>query len=393
MFADEQEKRGFARRMSAYYGAIFVIDGIQPPYLPVWLDWRGLTPTEIGVVAALPLFARIVLTPAVALAADRAGAHRRAVVLLAWAGVLAAIGLLLAGSLPLIALAVFLLLVATYSAMPLAETIALAAVRGGSLDYGRMRLWGSLTFIAANVGGGFLLAAYGAAFVGYALLFGALATVLAAHVLAGAGGAVGGASARLPSRGAALELARSRPFVLLVLAAGAIQASHAVFYAFGVLHWRELGFSAGTTGALWAVGVLVEVGVLALSGRAIAVFGARGLLLIGGAAGVVRWTIMALDPPLLVLLPLQALHAGTFAATHIATVTLAQALAPEGTHGTAQAVLSAVNAGIAMGLAMAASGPLYEAFGSGAYLAMAGLAAMGILAARMITAPGDQRAP
>jgi len=220
MFADEQEKRGFARRMSAYYGAIFVIYGIQLPYLPVWLDCRGLTPTEIGVVAALPLFARIVLTPAVALAADRAGAHRRAVVLLAWAGVVAAIGLLLAGSLPLIALAVFLLLVATYSAMPLAETIALAAVRGGSLDYGRMRLWGSLTFIAANVGGGFLLAAYGAAFVGYALLFGALATVLAAHVLAGAGGAVGGASARLPSRGAALELAQLVSLVLLVLAAG-----------------------------------------------------------------------------------------------------------------------------------------------------------------------------
>ena len=39
-----------------------------------------------------------------------------------------------------------------------------------------------------------------------------------------------------------------------------------------------------------------------------------------------------------------------------------------------------LSAGVLIGLATLASGPLYDAFGSGGYLAMAGLAGVGLLA-------------
>ncbi|MFZ4806744.1 MAG: MFS transporter [Hyphomicrobiaceae bacterium] len=383
MFADEREKQGFANRLAVYYGAIFVIYGIQLPYLPVWLDWRGLSATDIGLVSALPLVARIVLTPLIAMAADRTAGHRTAVILLAWLGVIAAALLGWSSTVLATGAVVFVLLIATYTAMPLAESIAMAGVRAGALDYGRMRLWGSVTFIVANVAGGLLVAVYGTAVVAYGLLAGALMTVAGAHLLpVVARGAA--TQQRQPTLAAARRLVTNPAFLLLVTAAGAIQASHAVFYAFGVLHWRENGLSAGWTGALWAIGVLVEVGLLAISGRAVAVLGARGLLMVGGAAGVVRWAIMALDPPLAVLVPLQTLHAATFAATHIGTVHIAQTLAPKGTEGTSQAILSAVTAGIAMGGAMALSGPLYTHVGAASYLAMAALAAAGLAAAALL---------
>ena len=38
--------------------------------------------------------------------------------------------------------------------MPLTETVAMGGVRAAGLDYGRMRLWGSLSFIAASFCGG-----------------------------------------------------------------------------------------------------------------------------------------------------------------------------------------------------------------------------------------------
>ena len=42
---------GFAVRLAMFYGAIFAVLGVYLPYLPVWLDWRGLSASEIGLVA------------------------------------------------------------------------------------------------------------------------------------------------------------------------------------------------------------------------------------------------------------------------------------------------------------------------------------------------------
>ena len=41
--------------------------------------------------------------------------------------------------------------------MPLTETVAMSGVRAAGLDYGRMRLWGSLSFIAASFCGGWVV--------------------------------------------------------------------------------------------------------------------------------------------------------------------------------------------------------------------------------------------
>ena len=47
--------------------------------------------------------------------------------------------------------------------MPLTETVAMSGVKAAGLDYGRMRLWGSLSFIAASLCGGWVWGARGRA--------------------------------------------------------------------------------------------------------------------------------------------------------------------------------------------------------------------------------------
>jgi len=86
----------------------------------------------------------------------------------------------------------------------------------------------------------------------------------------------------------AVKLAQSPSFPLFLLAASMIQASHALYYAFGTLHWRARGFADGSIGVLWALGVIAEIGLFAASGRVLAKRDAAWLLLAAGLAAAVR---------------------------------------------------------------------------------------------------------
>ena len=88
-----RERRNFGVRVSVLFAAIFAVAGTNLPYLPVWLDWKGLGAREIAIVTATPLFIRVLVTPAIAFAADRAGDHRRFLIVLSWAGLAALIAL------------------------------------------------------------------------------------------------------------------------------------------------------------------------------------------------------------------------------------------------------------------------------------------------------------
>src|SRR4029079_17441592 len=82
-------------------------------------------------------------------------------------------------------------------------------------------------------------------------------------------------------------------FLALLFVGGLIQASHAVLYSFGSIHWRSLGFSGFDTGIFWAMGVSCEILLFSQSGRAIRAVGPFGLLVLGGVAAIIRWTAYA----------------------------------------------------------------------------------------------------
>ncbi len=145
-----RERRRFGVRVSVLFAAIFVVAGANLPYLPVWLDWKGLGPREIAVITAIPLFIRVIVTPAIAFAADRAGDHRRFLIVLSWFGLAALVALSQSSTFWPILICTVAFALAWTTIMPLTETVALSGVKGAGLDYGRMRLWGSLSFIAAS---------------------------------------------------------------------------------------------------------------------------------------------------------------------------------------------------------------------------------------------------
>lgn len=368
-----------AVRLGAFYAASFLVVGIQLPFWPVWLIGRGLDPQQIAFVFAAAIWAKVIGTPVLGALADRLGRRRAVMVALA---ATACIGY--AALWPVTGFWALLTLnlvagVAQSALMPLGDSMTLAAVRGDGLDYGRVRVWGSLSFILAAVASGWLLAlSTPVAIAGNEVL---LLVLAASALLFFACLAV--PHGEMPrgghSRWAALAgFAGDRRFWVFVVSAALLQASHQLYYGFGTLYWRGLGFSDTVIGALWAEGVVAEIVLFWFSRVLVARLGPLGLMALGGIAGIVRWSLIGIVPGLGAAAALQILHAGTFGASHLGAMHFMARTVPPHAAASAQSLYAALSAGLGSGLVMLAAGWLYTGFGGYAYPFMALLSAAGL---------------
>ncbi len=374
----------FALRLSAFYVAIFFIVGCYMPFLPVWLRFRGLDDAQIALVYAVPVFVRAIFTPMMTFAADRSGRPVALLKWLAWASLLSVLLLPWANGFAAIFAVILLFTLFWMSVIPVTEAVALSGARAGLGNYGRMRLWGSFSYIAMTAGAGVAVGVWGPVAALW-LFIGASATVvLAVYALPssapdGRSGDVSGLALpklRLADLG---QLFRAPDLWLFLAATSAIQAAHAVYYIFGTLHWTSAGISPAVIGALWGIGVIAEIALFAYAARASRWFGPAQLIVLAGAAAVLRWTVTAYDPPLPLLFLTQILHGLTFGAAHLGAMQFIDRALPQRLGASAQGLYASVTAGVVMGLASLASGPLYRAYGGGAYLAMAVLAFAGLV--------------
>jgi MFS transporter, PPP family, 3-phenylpropionic acid transporter len=373
MPADLHKSTGaaFAWRLALFYSALCAALGFQMPFLPVWLAAKGLDAVAVGIALAIPLVVRLLAIPAASWIADRYDAAR-AVIMIGAAGSLAgyvAVGL--AGMPGAIMLAIALASAFYVPLMPLADAYALRGLTARGRGYGPVRLWGSAAFIAGTLVGGLLLDLIAPRELIWVVVTALLLNAAAAAALAPLGDHRSGAGAHGAS---ASMLLRNSRFLIVAAAAALVQASHAVFYGFSALQWRADGLDGMTIGALWAIGVLAEIVLFAVSPRL--AMEPTTLLLAGAAGAVVRWAVMALDPPPVLLLMLQCLHGLSFGATHLGAVGFVARAAPAGLGASAQGYLAVVGALVMAGV-MGISGELYAQWGSGAYWAMAVLAALG----------------
>jgi MFS transporter, PPP family, 3-phenylpropionic acid transporter len=366
-------------RLGIFYAASFLVVGIQLPFWPVWLAGRGLDVRQIATIFAAAIWAKVIATPALGALADGLGRRRAVMIALAAVAVAAYAGLWpVAGFWAILALNL-VAGTAQSALMPLGDSITLAAVRHAGLDYGRVRVWGSVSFVVAAIGSGAALAAMPADRGGDQVLW--LVLVASAALLAAciAIPGVAAPAAIVRSRRSALGgLVADRRFWLFVLSAAALQSSHQLYYGFGTLYWRSLGFSDAVIGALWAEGVVAEIVLFWFSAPVVARLGPIGLMALGGVAGIVRWSLMGLAPGLAMAALLQLLHAGSFGASHLGAMHFMARSVPPGAAASAQSLYAALSAGLGSGLVMLAAGALYAAYGGQAYLFMALLSATGL---------------
>jgi MFS transporter, PPP family, 3-phenylpropionic acid transporter len=356
------------------------------PFLPVWFVAKGLDAGSIGVVLAIPLVVRVAAIPVATRIADRYDAARAVLMTGAAASLICYVAVALVSSPAAIMAAVAVASLFYTPLMPLADAYALRGLGLHGRSYGPVRSWGSAAFIVATIGGGLLLDLIGEREVIWVVVAALAANAAAACGLEPLGERASGAPAQRASAG---TLLRDSRFLSVAGAAALIQASHAVYYGFSTLQWQAAGLGGAAIGALWAVGVIAEIALFAVSARL--TMEPAMLLFVGAAGAVIRWGAMAFDPPPMLLLMLQCLHALSFGATHLGAIGFVARAAPPGLGASAQGYL-AVALALVMAAAMAVSGELYARWGSGAYAAMALLAALGgvvLLVGRVWKSGGD----
>lgn len=373
---------------ASVFAAIFVTFGIYLPFFPLLLAERGLQAAEIATVMAVPMVLRIVLSTPLGVVADKVGNRRAVLFGYALVSAIAFVGFGFVQGFVAILIVTAATALFWNGLVPVADTMAISIARRGEGEYGRIRLWGSVAFLAANIGAGVIVAETSSASV-FWMLVGAFWLQAAVSLVAPSNGlpialpVTGLQIAGLPSlmepltREPRLRDLTTNWRLLCVLAGSAlIQASHALIYIFGSILWADQGFAPSTVGLYWAVGVIAEIVLFGLGARIQLHIGPIGLIVIGGVFGMLRWFLSSHADQAWHWVFIQLLHALSFAATYLGVIVYVTKVVPDRLTGAAQGLVVTVT-GIMMASATLASGPLYTVFGGQGFIAMAGMSGVG----------------
>lgn len=363
---------------TAFYFVFFAATGVQLPFWPLWLgDW-GLTAAEVGLYTSVGVAVRVIAGIAIPAAADRLDRWGAVVVACALGGAGFVLWHLWIDDRLLLLVATVGVGVAMAGIAPLAEALGLSAARIHGFSYAQARGLGSIGFLGANLIVGALMARHGSGLALWWIVACLLGVALLGLHHPGARRGQGGTPPRLAEIGRLISLP---VFATFTVAAAFIQASHAPYYALGSFHWRALGLGEGRIGALWAFSVAVEVLVMVLAGNLLMNrIGPVRAMLVSGVAGLVRWGTMMADPTGVLLWPLQALHALTFAAGHLGAMAFIARAVPTRYGGAAQGASGAMAAGLVLALGMALAAAVYPALGGGTYVIGVAFSAAGLVA-------------
>ncbi|CAN7469240.1 MFS transporter [Rhizobium sp. LjRoot30] len=374
--AREDAPRWFPQRSALVFCAPMIVNGTVLPFFPVWLETHSLNDHQIGVILAVPMVVRVIFAPILAMFADRMEERTG---ILVWSGLLClatAVALFWTQSFWPILL-VFALQGAVFAPyIPVVESMLITGVRRWGFDYGSMRLWASLAFIASTLVGGHLIGLYGGAMV--------LPVMTVGCIVMSAMGLAAPRIGRVPRRAVAAtgksgqRASLSRfDLHLVMIGSSVVQAGHAMLYAFASIYWAQLGYSGTAVGILWSAGVLAEVIAFFFARQLSRTFGAWTLIRFGATIAVCRWLLFPLDIGYLGYFVLQCLHAFTFAFCHIGIQRRIVDAVHEEQEASAQGAYYFYN-GIFMAAATFASGYIYAAFGLHGYYVMSAIAAVGL---------------
>lgn len=373
-----------------WYAALFFAFGAHLPYWPVWLKEWGLSQGEIGQYLGAALVVRVIAAILLPAVADRFAIRRAMIAVAGLAGAAIFLAHLMVGAKPVLFAATLATALATAPLVPLGEALGIRASARHGFAYAHARAAGSLAFLAMNVGLGVLMARHGAGVVlwAVALNLGLVAALGAVHP---GGGAPPGARSDRSSFREALGLLRRPVFLTFIAAAGIGQASHAVYYAYGSLTWLDQGVGSEVVGLLWATGVVAEIALMLGPGRAlVARLGPARALALAGAAGMLRWGLMSLEPAQALLWPVQALHALTFALAHLGAIAFVAQAVPPRLQASAQGFYGGGVNGLAIALATLAAGWISAAYGlAAAYWLAVAMSAVALAAALRLSRVWD----
>ena len=373
----------------AVYAAVsfgyFAAIGLFNPYAPLWFRELGFSTLAIGAMASLQSWTRVVGPLGWGWLADHGGRHVESLRIAAVLACIASLGLLWVRAPMPVALFVLALFLANGGIVPLLEATLAGRLAGGegfdTHRYGRVRMWGSIGFIASVTAMGLLLERTGMGVFPWlvcgllVLLVAATLRLPATHEAARHAGGAGVAE---------LLAALRRPAVAWFFASVFFTVlGHTALYAFFSLYLDALGHGKAVVGAMWAVSVVAEIVFFWTQGRWFTLWPAQTWLVVAGAAATLRFAVTAQFGSVVgVLVVAQLLHALSFAAHHASCIVMVHKAFPGRLQARGQALYTTLGYGLSGVLGGVGGGVISQRWGFGAvFWAAAAAALIGMLCA------------
>jgi PPP family 3-phenylpropionic acid transporter len=309
-------------RTGLFYTAMYLPIGVSTLLLPVWLDGRGIGEEEIGIISATPIFIMIVLNLLVGRVADKASDWRGVIVAGSLVSAVVSLGFVFVDEFWGILLFNTLLVIPIMAIEPVIDAATIRMTRRRGTDFARVRIWGTFGYIGATALAGWTFGWLGIAvfvplLIATALLRGLSALPLPFFRSQNGSGQAGAPLVSVPGAGQTLRQVARPWFVLTLLGAAILQASHMLLISFGALLWLRAGVPESAVGILWIVAPVCEIVTMLFFSHFARRFSARHLLLAACVSGVLRWIGMAYATELWQLVLLQTLHMMTFGLAYI----------------------------------------------------------------------------
>ncbi|MDG6896625.1 MFS transporter [Actinobacillus delphinicola] len=353
--------------------------GVFMPFFPAWLKSQAYAAETIGFIMASAyifrfagsmFFTRFIKAAPQLLTALRGIAWGSCAIMVYMSFTVQNFWLLCAG--------LWLFSFVNSAGIPLSDTLATTWQFQVKLDYGRVRLIGSLAFMIGVTVFGAFIGYIGEQYVGWvvtALLFCyASAQMLPPSIMPKDHHDPDTAHIAPPSL---VELLKNPITTRIIIAVALIQGSHAAYYVYSVIYWKHLGIPVETTSVLWGLSVLAEVIFFFFVTKLFGKWQLRNLFYISAIATGIRWALFPFAHTFAEILPLQLMHCLTFALNHYAIVRYISYQSPK-TFANLQGLYNAIAGCGSLAILSILAGWLYGVSPTDTFLVMAAFAFLAI---------------
>tara|TARA_A100001011_G_scaffold398207_1_gene501787 strand:- start:9064 stop:10173 length:1110 start_codon:yes stop_codon:yes gene_type:complete len=205
----------------------------------------------------------------------------------------------------------FLILIIFSPILPLVENITTSLNKNFYKTYGKLRISGSIAFCLAVFIVGFILDQFGTNVLPLLYIIFALFFLLSIYLVPSKE-----KRKKNIAKSNVSELLTDKIFILVLFSCSIILASHAMYYSFSAIYWREYNINLFQVGFLWFWGVLAEIIFFIFIDKVkIKNIFFKAIILVAFITSL-RWVLTFLFTNFFILIAIQSLHAFTFGLTH-----------------------------------------------------------------------------
>jgi len=238
------------------------------------------------------------------------------------------------------------------------EAVTMDVLDAEKKSYGRIRVWGSISFIIVVLVMGKIIDVYSVDIILVLVLAGSLMLAVISPQIPATKALK--TDYLTPGIGSFFE----KRVIVFLFCAFLMLVSHGAYYGFFSIHLENLGYHHFFIGLSWALASTAEILVMVRSDRIFNRFSLESVLFFSFLVAAGRWMILYLYESAAIILLSQILHALTYGTFHMASILYIDRLTPDNAKTMGQAVNNGLTYGFGLMVGFFINGYLYETTGS-----------------------------